>query len=341
MYSFSNDYSEGGHPNVLDLMLKSNLQQNLGYGCDVHCDRAKKYLKELIDNYDVDIHFVAGGTLTNLLVVSSFLRPHQAVISADSGHIIGHESGAIEATGHKVICVPGIGGKITPEDINICIKQNSEEYSPRPKMVYISNSTELGTVYTKKELMDIHNLCKEENLLLYLDGARLGSALMSKVNDLTLKDISDLVDVFYIGGTKNGALIGEALVITREDLKEDFRRLLKQRGAMLSKGFVMGMQFEALFKDNLYFELASYANEMAEQIIDTLRKHGYYFLAEPCSNQVFPILSNELIEELSKEFSFNLQEEIDENNSAIRLVTSWATTQESVDALISFFDTHA
>lgn len=340
MYSFANDYSEGAHPDVLDLMLKSNFEQNEGYGIDIHSSRAKGYIKRLIDNDDVDIHFVAGGTLTNLLVVSSFLRPHQAVISADSGHIVGHESGAIEATGHKVICVPGIEGKITPESIALGLKQNSEEYTPRPKMVYLSNSTELGTVYSKAELTAIHNICSEEKLILFLDGARLGSALTSKVNDLTLRDIAELVDVFYIGGTKNGALLGEALLITRDDLKEDFRRLLKQRGAMLAKGFVLGMQFEALFEDNLFFELGFYANKMAGQIIDSLKGHGYKFLAQPCSNQVFPILPNELIEELSKEFSFNLQEEMDNNSSAIRLVTSWATTQDSVDALIEFFNKH-
>ena len=260
MYSFTNDYSEGAHPKVLDLMLKSNFEQNSGYGNDIHCSKARECIKELIHNNDADIHFISGGTQANLLVISSFLRPHQATISADTGHIIGHETGAIEATGHKEISVPGKEGKLTPESISFGLKQNCEEYTPRPKVVYISNSTELGTVYTKSELTAIHNLCKKENLILFLDGARLGSALTSKMNDLTLKDIAELVDVFYIGGTKNGALLGEALVIIRDDLKEDFRYLMKQRGAMLAKGFVLGMQFQALFEDNLFFELGQYAN---------------------------------------------------------------------------------
>ncbi|MDR7870888.1 MAG: aminotransferase class V-fold PLP-dependent enzyme [Tissierellaceae bacterium] len=341
MYSFTNDYSEGAHPKVLDLMMEANLEQNSGYGNDIHSDRAKEYIKKLIQNNDANIHFIPGGTITNLLVVSSFLRPHQAVIAADTGHITGHETGAIEATGHKVISVPGKDGKLTPEGIKLCLKQNSEEFTPKPKMVYISNSTELGTIYTKSELTAIHELCKENGLILFLDGARLGSALASKNNDLTLKDIAELTDVFYIGGTKNGALFGEALVIIREDLKEDFRQLLKQRGAMLAKGFVLGMQFEALFKDNLFFELGEYANNMAEQIIEVLKKHNISFLAEPCSNQVFPILNNDVIKELSKNFSFNIQEEIDDRHSAIRFVTSWATTQESVDALVEFFNKNA
>lgn len=340
MYSFSNDYSEGAHPQVLDLMIKSNLEQNIGYGNDIHSEKAKEYIKELIKNKEAAIHFIPGGTQTNLLAISSFLRPHQAVIAANTGHIIGHETGAIEATGHKVISVPGTDGKITPESINIGLKENSQEYTPQPKMVYISNSTELGTIYTKSELKAISELCKEKGLILFMDGARLGSALASKINDLTLEDIASLTDLFYIGGTKNGALLGEALVIIRQDLQEDFRYLLKQRGAMLSKGFLLGIQFEALFEDNLFFELAEYANKMADQIIEALKKLGITFYAEPCSNQVFPILSNNIIDALSKEFSFNIQEEIDDSNSAIRFVTSWATTQESIDALITFFNKH-
>ena len=340
MYSFANDYSEGAHPKVLELMIKSNLEQNIGYGKDVHSDKAKEYIKELIKNKEAAIHFIPGGTHTNLLAISSFLRPHQAVMSADTGHIIGHETGAIEATGHKVISVPGKDGKLTPESINLGLKQNSQEFTPQPKMVYISNSTELGTIYTKSELVAISELCKEKGLILFMDGARLGSALASKINDLSFKDIAELTDVFYIGGTKNGALLGEALVIIREDLQKDFRYLLKQRGAMLSKGFVLGMQFEALFKDDLFFGLADYANKMADQIIEVLKNKGFSFLAEPCSNQVFPILPNKLIEKLSEEFSFNIQEEIDDMHSAVRFVTSWATTQESVDALIDFFNNH-
>ncbi|HZJ99339.1 MAG TPA: aminotransferase class V-fold PLP-dependent enzyme [Tissierellaceae bacterium] len=340
MYSFANDYSEGAHPKVLDLMLETNLQQNRGYGRDIHCDKAKEYIKEEIQDNDAEIHFIAGGTLANLLTISAFLRPHQAVISADTGHIAVDETGAIEATGHRVITVPGKEGKITPQDINLALKQNSHEFKPIPKMVYISNTTELGTIYTKSELKAIHDCCKQNNLILFLDGARIGSALASKLNDLMMRDIADLTDVFYIGGTKNGALLGEALVIVRDDLKEDFRHLLKQRGAMLAKGFVLGIQFEALFEDKLFYQLADYANYMAEQIIAGLKKHNIAFLAEPCSNQIFPILPNSFMDQLSNEFLFETIEEIDDNHTAIRFVTSWATTQEGVDALIKFFDSN-
>lgn len=338
MFSFANDYSEGAHPKVLDLMIKSNLEQNIGYGKDIHSDKAREYIKELINNKKADIHFIPGGTHANLLAISSFLRPHQAVIAADTGHITSNETGAIEATGHKVISLPGKDGKLTPENINQALELYSKEHRPQAKMVYISNSTEIGTIYTKRELTDISELCKEKGLILFLDGARLGSALASKINDLSFKDIAQLTDVFYIGGTKNGALLGEALVIIKNDLKEDFRYLLKQKGAMLAKGFLLGIQFEALFQDNLFFELANDANEKAEQIAESLKKHGYSFLTEPCSNQVFPILPNELIEKLSKEFSFIVIENIDDKHSAIRFVTSWATTQESVDALTNFFE---
>lgn len=337
MYSFANDYSEGAHPKVLDLMIKSNLEQNTGYGNDIHSEKAKEYIRNIIENRDAAIHFIPGGTHANLLAISSFLRPHQGVISVDTGHIVTNETGAIEATGHKVVSVEGEDGKLTVEAINEALKSYSSETRPKPKMVYISNSTELGTIYSKKELRAISELCKEKGLILFMDGARLGSALTSRLNDLTFKDIAELTDVFYIGATKNGGLFGEALVIIKDELKEDFRYLLKQRGAMLSKGFILGMQFEALFQDNLFFELAEHANNMADQIAKAIKKEGYSFLTETCSNQLFPILPNELIDELSKEFIFHIIEEIDGEHSAIRFVTSWATSQESVDTLLDFF----
>lgn len=338
MYSFTNDYSEGAHPKVLELLNKYNLEQNAGYGEDIHCENAKNHIKELMNRQDVDIHFIPGGTQTNLLVISSFLRPHQAVISAETGHIHGHETGAIEATGHKIITVPGKDGKLTPEEIKKAVEFHKEEYTVKPKMVYISNSTELGTIYTKKELTSISKVCKEYGLILFLDGARLASALTCSSNDLSLEDLPELVDVFYIGGTKNGALLGEALVIVKEDLKEDFRYFIKQRGAMLAKGFVMGIQFEALFQDNLYFELGKYANEMSSRITNIIKSKGFTFQVEPCSNQLFPILPNSLLEEMEKKFTYIVNEKIDDDHTAIRLVTSWATTNESVEALGKFFE---
>jgi len=334
MYSFMNDYSEGAHPRILELMKQANLEQNTGYGLDVHSLKAKEYIKSKIGREDVDIHFIPGGTQTNLLVISSFLRPYQCVIAADTGHINVHETGAVEATGHKVVTVPNVDGKLTPEGIALVLEAHTDEHMVQPKMVYISNTTELGTIYTKAELTAISNFCKEKKLLLFLDGARLASALTCKANDLTLSDIASLVDVFYIGGTKNGALLGEALVLCNDCLKEDFRYLIKHRGAMMAKGFVMGIQFEALFEDNLYFDLGEHANRMAERIAQALQEGGYSFYAPPGTNQLFPILSNETIQKLSEKFVFSVQFKVDSAYSVVRFVTSWATSEESVEAFI-------
>ncbi len=336
MYSFMNDYSEGAHPAVLDLLIKSNLEQNTGYGEDVHTAKAKEAIKKLLQKDSAEIHFIPGGTQTNLLVISSFLRPHQCVIAADTGHINVHETGAIEGTGHKVIAMPCIDGKLTPERIQAALDHHTDEHMVQPKMVYISDTTEVGTIYTKAELSAINRICRAKGLILFLDGARLASALTSGENDLELKDLVELTDVFYIGGTKNGALLGEALVICRDDLKEDFRYLIKQRGALMAKGFVTGIQFEALFQDNLYFELGMHANEMAEKIAAVLKECGYSFLAPAGTNQLFPIFTNEEVEKLEKEFIFSVQKKMDESHSAIRFVTSWATTPKSVEALCDF-----
>ena len=336
MYSFMNDYSEGAHPRVLELLANSNYEQNIGYGEDVHSEKSKEYIKKLIGKEDVDIHYIPGGTLTNLIVVSALLRPHQCVISADTGHINVHETGAIEATGHKVVAMSSIDGKLTPAVIQKALDYHCDEHMVQPKMVYISNSTELGTIYSKAELADIHEICRENGLILFLDGARIGSALTARSNDLILTDIADLVDVFYIGGTKNGALLGEALIICNDNLKNDFRYLIKQRGALMAKGFVMGIQFEALFKDDLYFRLASHANKMAERIAMALKEYGLSFYAPHYTNQLFPIMPNYILERLSEMFDFSIQTKVGEDKSAIRLVTSWATTQESVDSLIEF-----
>lgn len=336
MYSFRNDYSEGAHERILHMLSTSRLEQNIAYGDDIHSNKAKEYIKELIQREDVDIQFIAGGTQTNLLAISSFLRPHQCVIAAETGHINVHETGAIEATGHKVVTVAVNEGKLTPNAIQSVLDRHTDEHMVQPKMVYISNSTEVGTIYTRAELRAIHQICRANDLLLFLDGARLASAMTSKDNDMEMKDIAQLVDIFYIGGTKNGALFGEALVICNEALKKDIRYLIKQRGAMLAKGFVVGIQFEALFQDNLYFELGAHANNMAQQIAEVIKECGYQFYATPCTNQVFAIFPKELLEILSREFSYEVQEKVNKDSSAIRFVTSWATTQESVDALCNF-----
>lgn len=336
MHSFRNDYSQGAHPRILEYLSKYNMEANIGYGEDVHSDRAKELIRTLIKKENADIHFIPMGTQTNLIGVSSFLRPHQAVIAVDTGHIVLHETGAIEATGHKVVTVPHREGKLNSEDIINVLNFHTDEHMVQPKMVYISNSTELGTIYTKAELTSISKTCKENNLLLFLDGARIGSALTCKTNDLEIQDIADLVDVFYIGGTKNGALFGEALIILKEELKEDMRFIIKQRGAMMAKGFLLGIQFEALFEDNLFFELAQHANSMAERLAEIITNHGYSFYAKPYTNQVFPIFSDELLEKISEKFVYEFIEKIDSDKSAVRFVTSWATTEESVEALDEF-----
>lgn len=254
MYSFKNDYSEGAHPRILETLIKTNLEQSEGYGKDVYCEEAKKLIQNKLNNRDLDVHFISGGTQTNLIAISAFLRPYEGVISANTGHIYVNEAGSVEATGHKVIPVNVEDGKLRRDDILLVLSKFNNEHVVKPKLVYISNSTEIGTVYTKSELEELSKVCRENDLLLFMDGARLGSALSCIENDLTLEDISKLTDVFYIGGTKNGALLGEALVICNKDLQEDFRYNLKQRGAMLAKGRLLGIQFIELFKDDLFLK---------------------------------------------------------------------------------------
>lgn len=339
MYSFRNDYSEGAHPKVLELLMKTSLEQNTGYGLDKHSKRAADLMKKAMKREDVDIHFIPGGTQTNMLTISSFLKPYQCVISADTGHINVHETGAVEATGHKIYAVPHVDGKLTVEGIKKALEWNQSEHMVQPGMVYISDTTELGTVYTKAELSAISRLCREKGLLLFLDGARLASALESPMNDLELSDLAELTDVFYVGGTKNGALFGEALVIVKEELKKDFRYAIKHRGAMLAKGFTAGIQFEALFEDNLYYELGAHANQMAQKIEKALKEAGVEFYATPCSNQLFPIVSGACVEALEKEYEFNIERVLGEDRYAIRFVTSWATPEKAVDGLIEYFKT--
>ncbi|OOM77028.1 low specificity L-threonine aldolase [Clostridium sp. BL-8] len=330
MYSFRNDYSEGAYSRILNALIETNFEQTEGYGTDCYTQKAVEILKQKINCETADIHLLVGGTQVNLTAISGFLRPHQAAIGADTSHINCHETGAIEATGHKVLTMKTSDGKLTPDLIQKVLNGHGDEHMVQPKLVYISDSTELGTLYTKSELTELHNYCKKNKLLLYLDGARLGSALESEENDLTLKDIAKLVDAFYIGGTKNGALFGEALVICNDELKADFRYYIKQKGGLLAKGRVLGIQFEELFKDDLYFELARHANKMAILLKNALKGKGYEFLCDSSTNQQFPILPNEVMKKLSEKYAFNIERVIDETNTAIRLVTSWATKEEAV-----------
>jgi threonine aldolase len=334
MYSFKNDYSEGAHPRILNALIESNLEQVDGYGEDIYTQKAVELLKQKIGLSNIDIHLLSGGTQTNLTAISAFLRPHEAAIAASTGHILVHETGAIEATGHKIISIETADGKLNPSLIEAALKAHTDEHMVKPKLVYISNTTEIGSIYNKAELQQISKFCREKNLILFMDGARLGSALSSEENDLQLSDLGVLVDAFYIGGTKNGALIGEALVICHDSLREDFRFHMKQKGALLAKGRLLGIQFLELFRDNLYFELAAHANNMANLLKAGISKEGFRFLTQSPSNQLFPILPNRLISELQKKYSFYVWEKIDDDSSAVRLVTSWATKEEAVTEFI-------
>ncbi|EGW36981.1 aminotransferase class I/II-fold pyridoxal phosphate-dependent enzyme [Desulfosporosinus sp. OT] len=334
MYSFKNDYSEGAHPRILNALTGTNFEQIDGYGEDSYTQKAVEMLKQRIGRNDIDIHLLTGGTQTNLIAISAFLRPHEAVIAANTGHILVHETGAIEATGHKIISIEVSDGKLDYLHIKTVLDSHTDEHMVKPKLVYISNPTEIGTIYQKDELEQISSFCKDNNLFLFMDGARLGSALCSEENNLKLSDLGTLVDAFYIGGTKNGALLGEALVICTDQLKEDFRFHMKQKGALLAKGRLLGIQFVELFRDNLYFDLAKHANKMAGLLRDAIDKAGFKFLVDSPSNQLFPILPDRLISELQRNYSFYVWSKVDADNSAIRLVTSWATKEEAVLAFI-------
>lgn len=335
MYSFTNDYSEGAHPRILEALRETNLEQAIGYGQDHYSLEAAELIKEAVGRGDVDIHFIPGGTQTNLIAISAFLRPHEAVIAPVTGHIEVHETGAIEATGHKIITMPGEAGKLRVVDLRQALAVHKDEHMVKPRLVYISNATEVGSIYTKAELKSLSEFCLQHELLLFMDGARLGSALVARANDLTLRDIAQLVDAFYIGGTKNGALIGEALVICTHELKADFRFHIKQKGALLAKGRLLGIQFRELFRDNLFFELAEHANGLAEKIQAVLAAKNCPLLIQSPSNQVFPILPHTVIQELEKTYSFEIWQGVDANHSVVRFVTSWATQETAVDSLVA------
>lgn len=338
-FSFKNDYSEGGHPNILQALLQHNLDQQAGYGEDEYSVKAKEAIKRKMNKEDAEIFFVSGGTQANLIVISSILKPYQCVISAATGHILNNETGAIEATGHKVLGIETPDGKLRPADI-IPVLENHQNvpHQVMPKLVYISNSTELGTVYHKKELKELSDFCKERHLFLFMDGARLGHGLTSEASDLTLENIAELTDVFYLGGTKNGALIGEAIVLNNPDLQEDFAFNIKQKGALLAKGRLLGIQFLELMKNDLYFDLARHANQQAMKIKKALQQRGVSFLSDTFTNQIFPIVSHHLIEVLSEGFEFYVWKKIDDQFSAIRLITSWNTPDEAVDRFIEIIE---
>ena len=337
MIYFNNDYSEGCHSRVLDKLTATNMEQTPGYGVDAYCNEAADHIRRICENNDLAVHFLVGGTQTNMTVIAAALRPHQGVISAETGHIHVHETGAVEATGHKVLALPTADGKLTARQIENAViahyADGSAEHIVQPKMVYISNPTELGTIYSKAELTEISRVCRKHKLYLFMDGARLGYGLTARGNDLTMADIARLCDVFYIGGTKVGALFGEAVVFSDPELSRDFRYLIKQRGGMLAKGRLLGVQFSALLEDGLYFQIAKKANLLADKIRETLDSLGYTYLVPGVTNQIFPILPDAVLEKLEEDFTFSEQERVDESHRAVRFCTSWATTEENVDAL--------
>lgn len=335
MIYFTTDYSAGAHPRVMEALLRTNEEHHNGYFEDAHCENAINLIKKRIGDDTVDVHLMVGGTITNTTAIAAWLKPYECVVSATTGHINVHETGAIEASGHKVLTVPEHEGKVLPEDIRKVCSEHDNEHMVKPGMLYISDSTELGTIYTKKELEELRKVCDEFGLILFLDGARLGSALTAEGNDLTFEDLPKLCDAFYIGGTKNGFLFGEAIVIVREDLKENFRYMIKQRGGMFAKGRLIGVQFEEVFKDDLYLEMAAYTNEMAKLMRDGMKAKGIEFLAESPTNQLFPIFTVEKVAELQKKYVFQHQAWMDDGREAVRFVTSWLTKPEEVEELLA------
>lgn len=337
MIYFNNDYSEGCHPKVLEKLTSTNMEQTPGYGEDAYCCQAADKIRLLCGKEDLAVHFLVGGTQTNLTVISAALRPHQAVLGAASAHINTHETGAIEATGHKVLWIPSSDGKISAAQVENAVRSHREdgafEHMPQPKMVYISNPTELGTLYSLKELTSLSSVCRELGLYLFLDGARLGYGLAAKGNDITLADLARLCDVFYIGGTKVGALFGEAVVISNPALAQDFRYIMKQKGAMLAKGRLLGLQFSALLENDLYFEISAHADRLADKLRHTIRELGFEFFVEGVTNQVFPILPDSVLDALSEKYVFCEQERVSDSSRAVRFCTGWATKEENVDAL--------
>lgn len=338
MIRFESDYLEGAHPRVLELLGQTNFIQTPGYGEDAYCEKARGLIRKLCLDDTVEVQFLVGGTQTNATVIASILRPYQGVVSAETGHINVHETGAIEATGHKVLTLPSRDGKITAEAVKTLVLNHwndvTHEHMVQPGMVYISNPTENGTLYTKKELEELSAVCRELSLPLYLDGARMGYGLMAEGNDLFLPDIARLCDVFYIGGTKVGALFGEALVITNDDIKKNFRYMIKQHGGMLAKGRLLGIQFVALLEDELYYTISTHANRLAYRIRDAFKEKGYPFLYDSRTNQQFPIVPNQVLKSLEENYAFSFWTAMDAEHSAVRFCTSWATREEDVEKLI-------
>ncbi|MCT1539231.1 MULTISPECIES: threonine aldolase family protein [Lysinibacillus] len=338
MIRFENDYAEGAHPQILQRLVATNEEQSPGYGMDEHSEKARAYIKKAIAAEQADIHFLVGGTQTNTTVIASILRPHQGVIAASTGHIAVHETGAIEATGHKVLTLPSDDGKLTAAQVKASYDahwlDSTHEHMVQPGLVYISHPTENGTTYSKAELTALREVCRDCDLPLFIDGARLGYGLVAQDSDLSLADMAQLCDVFYIGGTKMGALFGEAVIIVNPAYQKDFRYMIKQRGGLLAKGRLLGIQFETLFEDTLYMDISHHAVDMAMMIRQAFLDKGFAMRYDSKTNQQFPILPNHLLPTLEEKYSFSIWEAYDDTHTVVRFCTSWATTKENVDRLI-------
>lgn len=339
MLPFANDYSRGAHPKVLQALVDTNMDAQPGYGQDDYTKRATQKIKAACQMPDAEVFFISGGTQTNQVVISNLLDGDEGVVAADSGHINFHEAGAIEYTGHKVLTLPGEDGKVTAKNLQAYLDawQADENHGQMvaPGMVYISFATEVGTLYSKQELAALSKICRTNHLTLFMDGARLGYALMSPENDLSLADIAQYCDVFYIGGTKIGALAGEAVVFTQHNAPKRFATKIKRQGAMLAKGRLIGVQFDALFTDDLYFQISQHAINLAMKLRQALKDKGYQFLIDSPTNQQFIVVDNKQLPELKKQVDFSFWENVDSTHTAIRLVTSWSTTEDEVTALIA------
>lgn len=338
MLSFANDYQEGAHEKILQRLIETNLEPVSGYGTDPYCELAKEKIRRACERPEADIWFLTGGTQTNQVVIDAMLAPYEGVVAAETAHVAAHEAGAIEYSGHKVLTIPQHEGKILAEELETFLRKfwddENHEHMVFPGMVYISHPTEYGTLYTKNELENLSAICEAYQIPLYMDGARLGYGLMSSNTDVTLSVIARCCDAFYIGGTKVGALCGEAVVFPKNNTPKHFLTRIKQHGALLAKGRLLGIQFDTLFTDDLYFVLSRHAIDMAEHLKEGLLKKGISFYLESPTNQQFLLLTDEQIERLKHEVSFSFWEKPDEDHTVIRLATSWATTKEQVDELI-------
>lgn len=338
MLKFVNDYCEAATPEILKSLLETTYVKTAGYGLDEYCESATNKIREEIGVPNAQVYYLIGGTQTNQVAIDTMLKPYEGVVACDTGHVNVHEAGAIEFSGHKVLTLPNHDGKMCAKELKeLLVKfyaDASYDHMVFPGMVYISHPTELGTLYTKSELEALHEVCAEYKIPLYMDGARLGYGLVAKGTDVTIKDIAKYTDLFYIGGTKVGALFGEALVFTKNNMPKYFHTMVKQHGAMAAKGRVIGVEFDTLFTDGLYYEISKNAIKCADRLKEGLKEKGYEFFINSPTNQIFIVATKDQLAKLEGKVEFSDWEKIDENKTAIRFVTSWATSMEDVEELI-------